>query len=92
MAEKELRKEIGEITRELEEVGGELGARLAKIKKLAKPAGFAIVGVIALKIGLKISRGILSLLWKLKSFFLGATLLFVLQLYLTSRKENPAGE
>jgi hypothetical protein len=86
MAEKELRKEIKEITSELEEIRGELNVRLAKIKKLAKPAAIAVAGLIGLKIGLKITKGILSLLWKLKSLFLGATLLFVIQLYLSSTK------
>lgn len=88
MAEKELRKEIDEITSELEEVGAELKVRLAKIKKLAKPAALAVVGIIGLKIGLKILKGILSLLWKLKSVILGASLLLVLQLYLASTKEQ----
>ena len=88
MAEKELRKEIDEITSELEEIRGELNVRLAKIKKLAKPAALAVVGLIGLKIGLKITKGIFSLLWKLKTIFLAATLLFVLQLYLSSKKEK----
>jgi|WetSurMetagenome_2_1015567.scaffolds.fasta_scaffold282414_2 hypothetical protein len=88
MAEKELRKDIDEITSELEEIRGELNIRLARIKKLAKPIGLAVIGVIGLKIGLKILKGVLNLLWRLKSFFLAATLLFVLQLYLSSTKKK----
>jgi hypothetical protein len=88
MAEKELRKEIDEITGELGEIKGELDIRIAKLKKLAKPLGLAIAGVIGLKIGLKIMKGVLGLLWKLKSVFLAAALLFVLQLYVKSKKEK----
>jgi hypothetical protein len=91
MAEKELRKEIEELTSELEEIRGELDIRLAKIKKLAKPALLAVAGLIGLKIGLKISKGVLSMLWKLKSLFLAAMLLFVLNLYLSSKKEQRSG-
>lgn len=88
MAEKELRKDIEEIAGELQEIRGELGIRLAKIRKLAKPAVLAVAGLIGLKIGLKITKGIFSLLWKLKTLFLAATLLFVLKLYLSSTKEQ----
>jgi hypothetical protein len=91
MAEKELRTEINEIAGELEEIRGELSTRLAGIKKKAKPAALVVVGLIGLKIGLKITKGIFSLLWRMKSFLLAATLLFVLQLYLSSTKEQSRG-
>jgi hypothetical protein len=91
MAEKELRKEIEELTSELEEIRGELNIRLAKIKKLAKPALLAVAGLIGLKIGLKITKGVLSMLWKMKSLILAAMLLVVLKLYLSSLKEQQNG-
>ncbi|HNY65202.1 MAG TPA: hypothetical protein PKM41_07160 [Deltaproteobacteria bacterium] len=91
MAEKELRTEINEIASELEEIRSELSVRLAGIKKKAKPAVLVVVGLIGLKIGLKIAKGVLSLLWKMKSFLLAATLLFVLQLYLSSTRDQSRG-
>ena len=91
MVEKELRTEINEIASELEEIRSELSVRLAGIKKKAKLAVLVVVGLIGLKIGLKIAKGVLSLLWKMKSFLLAATLLFVLQLYLSSTRDQSRG-
>lgn len=81
MAEKELRKDINEITGEIEEVKAELMARLAKFKKLLKPAVIGVAGLIGLKIALKLLRVFLALFWKLKLPILIMLFLVFLKFY-----------
>ncbi len=66
MAEKELRKDMKEITHELEEIKAELEVRLARFKRMLKPAAFAIAAIIGLKIAFKLAGVFFSVFWKLK--------------------------
>lgn len=64
MAEKELRRELDDMVRELREIREELKPRLAELMEIGKPVALALAGLIGLKIGLKILRWTLSLLWR----------------------------
>lgn len=88
MAEKELRKEIEELASELVEVKGELDARIKSLKKKVKPALLVVLGIIGIRIGLKIAHMLMSLVWKLKSFILAGMIFAALKLYLASNKEQ----
>jgi hypothetical protein len=88
MAEKELRKEIEEITGELEEIKGELAARFAKMKKLAKPALLVLAGLIGLKIALKVMGILFKILWKMKLVILIAGIVAGMKLYQSQNKQQ----
>lgn len=66
MAEKELNKVLSDIVQELVDVKAVLQARLGLIKKKAKPPVLIFAGLIGLKLGLSISRAVLSLIWRHK--------------------------
>jgi len=66
MAEKELNKEPGAVVQELVEVKSELQTRLDLIKQKAKPVVLVFAGLIGLKFGLWISRGVFTLIWRHK--------------------------
>lgn len=87
MAEKELRKEIEEITNDLEEIKGELEKRFAKMKKMAKPALLVLAGLIGLKIALAIMGIVFKLLWKMKLVIVIALLVVGLKFYLGRSQE-----
>lgn len=74
MAEKELNKELDAIVPELVEIKAELQARLALMKKKAKPAVFVFAGLIGLKLGLGITRIVLSLIWRHKLLLAAAAI------------------
>jgi hypothetical protein len=88
MAEKELRKEIEEITSDLEEIKIELEKRFAKMKKMAKPALLVLAGLIGLKIALTIMGIIFKLLWKMKLVIIIALLVVGLKFYLSKSKDG----
>ena len=75
MVEKKLRKELEGIIQELSEIKEELGHRLAAVKKTAKPVALVLVGLIGLKIALKILRKILSMVWDYKLFLAAIAIL-----------------
>jgi hypothetical protein len=89
MAEKKLRQEIEEIVQELVELKSELQHRFESMKKEYKPVALVILGLIGLKIGLKVSRLVLSLLWRHK-FFITAVAFLVLYKFnmIQSRKRG----
>jgi len=64
MAEKELRMELDGIVRELIEIRSELKPRIDELKKIGTPVALALAGLIGMKIGFKVSRGMVSLLWR----------------------------
>jgi len=64
MAEKKLRKELDDIVRELIEIKGELKPRLNELKKIGTPPALFVVGLIGMKIGLKIGRAVVVRLWR----------------------------
>ena len=88
MAEKELRKEIEEITNDLEEIKGELEKRFAKMKKMAKPALLVLAGLIGLKIALAVMGIIFKILWKMKLVIIIALLVVGLKLYLGKTQQG----
>ncbi len=66
MAEKELNRRPGDIVQELVDLKAELQARLEIMKKKAKPVVLVVAGLIGIKIGLWITGGVLSLIWRHK--------------------------
>ena len=90
MAEKKLRRELDDMVRELMEVRKELGPRLAELKEIGKPVALALAGLIGLKIGLKILRGILSILWG-NRFVIAAVAVFAFVKYNQVKKRKAGG-
>ncbi len=63
MAEKKLSREIDETVRELLEVRKELLHRLSPVRQWVKASGIVLLGLIGVKITLRLVGSIFSLLW-----------------------------
>ncbi len=90
MAEKTLRLELNDMVRELLEIREELKPRLAGLKEIGKPVALVLAGFIGLKIGFKILRWALSLLWR-NLLVIAAVVVFALIRY-NQVKKRKAGE
>ena len=88
MAEKKLRKELDDIVRELIEIKGELKPRLNELKKIGTPPALFVVGLIGMKIGLKIGRAVVVRLWRSR-FFIPILLLIIFISYNKVRYGKP---
>ena len=88
MAEKELRSEINEIVADLLEIKEELGIRLGFLKNKIKPFLFTVLGLIGLKIGLKLMKFFLALLWKLRLLVLAGLIVVAYEVYTAQTKKQ----
>lgn len=68
MAEKKLSREIDETVQDLLEVRKELLHRLSPVRHWFRTAGLVLLGLVGVKITLKLAGWIFSLLWESKIF------------------------
>lgn len=90
MAEKKLRRELDDLVRELMELREELKPRLSELMEVGKPVGLVLAGLIGLKIGLKLLRWTLSLLWR-NLPVMAAVAVFALVRYNQVKKRKAGG-
>ncbi|HOC76948.1 MAG TPA: hypothetical protein PLP82_06075 [Deltaproteobacteria bacterium] len=91
MAEKELRSELDDLVRELTEIREELKPRLSELMRVGKPVALVLAGLLGVKIGLKITRGVLRLLWG-NRFIVAAVLVFSLVMYNQAKARRTGGD
>lgn len=88
MAEKELRRELDDIVRELMEIKTELRPRLVELKKIGTPPALFLIGLIGMKIGLKVGRAVMARLWRSR-FLIPILLLIIFISYNKVRYKKP---